>query len=360
MRTLAATCIERPVFAAMIVLALVVVGAASFFRLGVDRFPAVDLPTVMVRTNSARRLGGRDGDAGLRSSRRSDQSGRGHHRAALDLGPRPVAGGHHLRPQSRHRFRRTGRARPRGLGGAPAARRHRAAAHPEAEQRAVGHDGGGAVGQPVDPRADRDRRQDGEGRARTLDRRRRGADRRRARAGHEHVGRGRPPRRLSPADRRGAKRAAAAERRRARRQRHHRPVGALAAHHGPLHRPPRSSTSWSSPPRNGAAHPRARHRLRRRRHQGAALAGAPERRAHGGARAAPPVGRQHGGGDRGCQGQPRPAAGRSCRRASRWRSCAIRRRTSTPRCTRSTCTSCSAASSPAWWCSRSCATGAPR
>ncbi len=51
MRTLAATCIERPVFATMLVLALVVVGAASFFRLGIDRFPAVDLPTVMVRTN---------------------------------------------------------------------------------------------------------------------------------------------------------------------------------------------------------------------------------------------------------------------------------------------------------------------
>lgn len=50
MRTLAATCIERPVFATMIVLALVVVGAASFFRLGTDRFPAVDLPTIMVRT----------------------------------------------------------------------------------------------------------------------------------------------------------------------------------------------------------------------------------------------------------------------------------------------------------------------
>jgi HAE1 family hydrophobic/amphiphilic exporter-1 len=35
----------------MIVLSLVVVGAASFFRLGVDRFPSVDLPTVSVRTN---------------------------------------------------------------------------------------------------------------------------------------------------------------------------------------------------------------------------------------------------------------------------------------------------------------------
>jgi HAE1 family hydrophobic/amphiphilic exporter-1 len=51
MRKLAAICIERPVFAAMLVLALVVVGAASFFRLSVDRFPAVDLPNVMVRTS---------------------------------------------------------------------------------------------------------------------------------------------------------------------------------------------------------------------------------------------------------------------------------------------------------------------
>jgi HAE1 family hydrophobic/amphiphilic exporter-1 len=50
MQKLAEVCIRRPVFATMIVMALVVVGAASWFRLGVDRFPAVDLPTVTVRT----------------------------------------------------------------------------------------------------------------------------------------------------------------------------------------------------------------------------------------------------------------------------------------------------------------------
>src|SRR5918996_682992 len=49
MQKLAEICIRRPVFASMIVLSLVVVGAASFFRLGVDRFPSVDLPTVSVR-----------------------------------------------------------------------------------------------------------------------------------------------------------------------------------------------------------------------------------------------------------------------------------------------------------------------
>src|SRR5918997_5742172 len=50
MQKLAEICIRRPVFAAMIVLALVVVGAAAYFQLGVDRFPSVDLPTVSVRT----------------------------------------------------------------------------------------------------------------------------------------------------------------------------------------------------------------------------------------------------------------------------------------------------------------------
>ena len=49
MQKLAEICIRRPVFAAMIILSLVVVGAASYFKLGVDRFPSIDLPTVTVR-----------------------------------------------------------------------------------------------------------------------------------------------------------------------------------------------------------------------------------------------------------------------------------------------------------------------
>src|SRR5499426_1930975 len=51
MQKLAEICIKRPVFAAMIILALVVVGASSYFKLGVDRFPAVDVPTVTVRAS---------------------------------------------------------------------------------------------------------------------------------------------------------------------------------------------------------------------------------------------------------------------------------------------------------------------
>lgn len=51
MQKLAEICIRRPVFASMIILSLVVVGAAGYFKLGVDRFPSVDLPTVSIRTS---------------------------------------------------------------------------------------------------------------------------------------------------------------------------------------------------------------------------------------------------------------------------------------------------------------------
>jgi HAE1 family hydrophobic/amphiphilic exporter-1 len=51
MQKLAEICIRRPVFAAMMNIALVIVGAVSLSRLGVDRLPAVDLPSVLVRTN---------------------------------------------------------------------------------------------------------------------------------------------------------------------------------------------------------------------------------------------------------------------------------------------------------------------
>ena len=50
MKKLASVCIERPVFAAMLILCLIVVGTASYTRLGVDRFPAMDLPSVFIRT----------------------------------------------------------------------------------------------------------------------------------------------------------------------------------------------------------------------------------------------------------------------------------------------------------------------
>ena len=48
---LAEICIRRPVFASMLILSLVVVGAVSYGQLGVDRFPPVDMPTVIVRAS---------------------------------------------------------------------------------------------------------------------------------------------------------------------------------------------------------------------------------------------------------------------------------------------------------------------
>src|SRR5436309_121070 len=50
MQWLAALCVKRPVFATVLILSLTVVGAFSFTRLGVDRFPKVDFPTVLVTT----------------------------------------------------------------------------------------------------------------------------------------------------------------------------------------------------------------------------------------------------------------------------------------------------------------------
>ncbi len=50
MQKLAEICIQRPVFATVLILLLVVVGAAGFRNLGVDRFPKVDFPTVTVTT----------------------------------------------------------------------------------------------------------------------------------------------------------------------------------------------------------------------------------------------------------------------------------------------------------------------
>jgi HAE1 family hydrophobic/amphiphilic exporter-1 len=52
MQWLAEICVHRPVFATVIVMFLTVVGGFSFFTLGVDRFPKIDLPTVSIRTSN--------------------------------------------------------------------------------------------------------------------------------------------------------------------------------------------------------------------------------------------------------------------------------------------------------------------
>ncbi|HEX8844416.1 MAG TPA: efflux RND transporter permease subunit [Pyrinomonadaceae bacterium] len=52
MQKLAEICVRRPVFATVIILALTVIGGFSFFTLGVDRFPKIDIPTVSVTTTN--------------------------------------------------------------------------------------------------------------------------------------------------------------------------------------------------------------------------------------------------------------------------------------------------------------------
>jgi hydrophobic/amphiphilic exporter-1 (mainly G- bacteria), HAE1 family len=50
MNKLAEICVRRPVFAAVLILTLVVFGAVGYQRLGVDEFPAMDVPLVVVTT----------------------------------------------------------------------------------------------------------------------------------------------------------------------------------------------------------------------------------------------------------------------------------------------------------------------
>lgn len=52
MQWLAEICVHRPVFATVIVLFLTVVGVFSFFTLGVDRFPKIDVPTISISTSN--------------------------------------------------------------------------------------------------------------------------------------------------------------------------------------------------------------------------------------------------------------------------------------------------------------------
>jgi HAE1 family hydrophobic/amphiphilic exporter-1 len=52
MQKLAELCVKRPVFASVLIMILVVVGYVGYGRLGVDRFPEVDFPTVTVTASS--------------------------------------------------------------------------------------------------------------------------------------------------------------------------------------------------------------------------------------------------------------------------------------------------------------------
>src|SRR6478609_4528327 len=50
MQWLAQICVKRPVFATVLMLIIVVLGAAGYSQLGLDQFPNIDLPYVIVTT----------------------------------------------------------------------------------------------------------------------------------------------------------------------------------------------------------------------------------------------------------------------------------------------------------------------
>src|SRR5581483_2436808 len=50
MQWLARLCVRRPVLAAVLMLSISVVGAAGYFKLGLDQFPKVDFPVIAVNT----------------------------------------------------------------------------------------------------------------------------------------------------------------------------------------------------------------------------------------------------------------------------------------------------------------------
>ena len=50
MQKLAQLCVRRPVFATMLIMALLVMGVSSYFKLGVDLFPKIEFPIVSVTT----------------------------------------------------------------------------------------------------------------------------------------------------------------------------------------------------------------------------------------------------------------------------------------------------------------------
>jgi hydrophobe/amphiphile efflux-1 (HAE1) family protein len=51
MQWLAALCVKRPIFATVLILVVFVVGIAGYAQLGVDRYPNIDLPIVVIVTN---------------------------------------------------------------------------------------------------------------------------------------------------------------------------------------------------------------------------------------------------------------------------------------------------------------------
>ena len=98
MQKLAEVCVRRPVFASMLIAAIVVIGGVSFTQLGVDRYPRIETPVVSVTTSNP---GATPESIEKEITDRIEAAVNtvaGIDELRFDVDRRPVARHHHLRP----------------------------------------------------------------------------------------------------------------------------------------------------------------------------------------------------------------------------------------------------------------------
>ena len=217
MQWLAALCVRRPVFAWVLVLSLTVVGLFAFGRLGVDRFPNVDIPTISVTT---RLPGAAPEQIETEVTDKIEEavntiSGIDTLTSTSSEGISQVVVVVQAREERRHR--RAGSARPRQPRPAAAAAHGAAADGGEARLHGGAGDHRGGDRRQAGPRHHRVRRQGAAPAARELRRRRPGRGDRRPQAPDQHLARRRAAARAEAVGQRRRARAAVAERRHPRR-----------------------------------------------------------------------------------------------------------------------------------------------
>ena len=145
--------IRRPVFAVMLIAALLVFGLLSYPRIGVDLFPDVEFPVVTVSVDVPGRRSRDDGEQGRRSDRGGDQHALRHQGAALDQPRERLADRGRVRARRADRAGRAGHPRSRLGRALAAAGRHRDAGDPEVRRRRRADHGGRPRRQAVGARA---------------------------------------------------------------------------------------------------------------------------------------------------------------------------------------------------------------
>ena len=105
--------IKRPVFATMMMLALVVLGIVSYQRLAIDEYPDVTYPTISVSVDLSRRVARSDDAPSLQADRGGAEHGSGHQGDQLELARRARQRARDVQPRRGHRQRRSRMCRRR-------------------------------------------------------------------------------------------------------------------------------------------------------------------------------------------------------------------------------------------------------